>query len=77
MAGRLRDRVPVTETDVSSTFVTILELIHKQPELRFGRESTSFNNRVGGKVVVGGHDGPQMSNLQWDGTVHGEDLSMI
>jgi len=76
MLERLRDRVPVAETDICSTFVTALKLVQEQSELRLGRNSTPLHDRVGGKIVIGGHDRPQLSDFHRNGSVHGEDLSM-
>ena len=66
--------MPVAVTNIRSALVAALELIQEQPELRLGRESTSLNDRVGGKIIVGSHDRPPMCDFHRNGPVHGKDL---
>jgi len=54
----LRDRVKVAETNVCSGFITVLELVQEQSEFRLGRDSAPLDDRICGKIVVGGHDRP-------------------
>jgi len=76
MLERLRDRMPVAETNIRSTFVTVLKFVREQSKLQFGGDSAPLDGSVDGKIIVGGHDRPQMSDLHRNGTVYGEDLPM-
>ena len=76
-AERLRDRMPVAETSIRSAFITALELVQEQSKLRLGGDSTPLSDRICGKIIVGGHDRPQMRDFHRNGAIHGEDLSTV
>lgn len=44
----IRNRVPVTETNIRSPFVSRFELVEEQSKFRFGGEAASFDSSICG-----------------------------
>jgi hypothetical protein len=72
----LRHRMPVTKPDVSSSFIAALEFIEKEPEFGLGRKASATNDRISGKTVVVGNDGPVVGNLHRNRSIKSADLDI-
>lgn len=61
--GDLRNRVPVAEADIGTTFITAVELVVEEAKLRFGRNTTTPNLSIDRQVIARSDDRPVAGDL--------------
>lgn len=72
--GYSRHRVPVSETDIPSSFVATLEFVVEEAEFGLGREASAAHERVRRETVVIGDDRPEVGDFHRDRSVESADL---
>jgi hypothetical protein len=74
--GYSRQRMPVTEPDIPSSFIAALEFIVEETEFSLRREASTANECVSGETVIIGDDGPKVGDFYRDWSIKSTDLGV-
>lgn len=72
--GDLRNRVPVTETDICTPFVAAVELVIEETKFRLRGNAPAPDLSVDGQVIAGGNERPVVGDLDGNRPVQSANL---
>jgi hypothetical protein len=67
--------MPVSESNISSAFITVMELVIEELEFRLRRETSTLHHGIRRKVVVGRDDRPMLRHTHRDWIIECTDLN--
>jgi len=59
--------VPVLEPEIGAAALEVA--VHKEPELRLGRQTSTLRRGILVERVIAGEDGPIVGDVQWDWSI--------
>jgi len=68
--------VPVPEPDITSSFITALELVVEETEFGFCWEAPTANDCIIGEIVIIDHDRPEIGDFQRNRSMKRADLGV-